>query len=291
MQENRNPKETDLTCFAPKDTRSRRGSYWFFGSSDIDVTRFTMTNSTIVFDIPTDKTNTADYGVKDKAFFALDKDYVIEAYDAKNLGVASVCLINTAGAESVGSYNESNDFLMLVSGKKEALNQDGDPAPVLSVIKSGKEILYYTSDKMKLQLLRDPTTPITLDDINPGDVVYIEADNKNEIKYIYKIFPIDKNTSVTDSEDYVYKPGGYLEKVFGYAKKKSGSAFMLSVNGKDVYFYTDSNTQYYKFDMVKKKAYKGSLSDMVASSVKDYATKVFVRVRSGEVKDVFMYEW
>ena len=66
---------------------------------------------------------------------------------------------------------------------------------------------------------------------------------------------------------------------------------MLSVNGKDVYFYTDSNTQYYKFDMVKKKAYKGSLSDMVASSVKDYATKVFVRVRNGEVKDVFMYEW
>lgn len=291
VQENRNPKETDLTCFAPKGSRARGGSYWFFGSTDIDVTRFTMTNSTIVFDIPTDKTNTADYGVKDKGFFPLDKAYDIEAYDAKNLGEASVCLINTGGAASVGGYKESDDFLMLVSGKKEALNQDGDPAPALSVIQSGKEILYYTSDKMKLQLLRDPTTPITLDDINPGDVVYIEADRYNSITYLYKIFPIDKSTSVTDSEDYVYRLGSYYEKVFGYAKKKSGSAFMLSVNGKDVYFYTDSNTRYYKFDMVKKKAYKGSLNDMVASSVKDYATKVFVRVRNGEVKDVFMYEW
>lgn len=287
---NKNPRETDFECFAPKASRSKGGTYNSFGNKNPEIRRFTINASTLVFDIPSNKTEEDDFDIKTSSYFNLDEAYDIAGYDAKDIGMAKVCVINSGGAENTGNFAEHDAAFGIVARRRRGTDPKGNDAEFLYIVSGGKEKLYYVTSESKPVLVRDPEATLKPDEIRAGDIVSVAANDKGEVKFIYKIFPEDNNTSVGDIDNYLYGYGSYAEYIFGYVVEKKGSGIVVECNGSKIYCYLNPYTSYGKYIIDEKKAVTATSSDIIASSDGKSGSKVFVRVRNGDVKEVFIYE-
>lgn len=287
---NKNPRDTDLECFAPKASRSKGGTFNTFGTSNPEIRRFTIDANTIVFDIPSNKTKEDEFDIKTSGYFKLDQQYDVAGYDAKNLGIAKACIINSGGAENTGNFVEHDAIFGIVARRKRGTDPKGNDAEFLYIVSGGKEKLYYVTNKSRPVLVRDPEATLKPDEIRAGDIVSVTANDKGEVKFIYKLFPEDNTTSVIDIDNYLYGYGSYKEYIFGHVVEKNGSGIVVECNGSKIYCYLNSYASYGKYIMDEKKAVSATSADIIASSDGRSGSKVFVRVRNGDVKEVFIYE-
>ena len=139
-------------------------------------------------------------------------------------------------------------------------------------------------------MVRDPEATLKPDEIRAGDIVSVTANDKGEVKFIYKLFPEDNTPSVIDIDNYLYGYGSYKEYIFGHVVEKNGSGIVVECNGSKIYCYLNSYASYGKYIMDEKKAVSATSADIIASSDGRSGSKVFVRVRNGDVKEVFIYE-
>lgn len=289
-QTNKNPRETDLDCFAPMYSRTKSGNYSQFGNTDSTIRRFTIDKNTLVFDIPSDKTNEDDFDIKSHLYFILDKAYDIAGYDAANLGMAKACIINTGGAENFGNFAEHDASFGIVSRKRYGLDLKDNDALYLYVVSGGKEKLFYVNENTKCVLIRNDGTELRMDDIRPGDIISVDANDKGEAKFVYKLFPEDTTTLIKDIDSYLYGYESYTEYILGYVEEKKGSGMIVNCAGKKIYCYLNSNATYALYNFEYKEAKSATANDIIASSDGQGASKVFLRVRNGDVKEVIIYE-
>lgn len=141
--------------------------------------QFAINNSTVVFFIPDNRTDTDEYKRRTYSTFSDGSSYAVEPYDMTGT-TAKVVLVYACGKSSDATISNSATC-MFVEGKSVVKNTEGD-----SVIK----LTYYNAgDKLDKALTINTTKKASgvLDDINGGDIIRV-AKEGNEIVNVQKVF-------------------------------------------------------------------------------------------------------
>lgn len=306
LEPNKRQLETDLTLFAPKDERQLGGSYkYFHKKGDKSAVRFNMTDDTYIFDIPTDKSDLDSYMMRNSSYFRLDVPVVMEAYDSEELGIVSACIINTDGAAGSDNFALHNESFWIVTKKIMERDEDGNYAEKIYTGKMNLLQGYSITDESKVyrMIAQTEAEPISVTDIKFGDIICVDADNKGNARRLIKIFPrtktLEDGTTVdvtfddlTSGTYYVdYNFGTYDEYIYGHIEERDGTGIKVNIgNGDVVYYYLNGNQSITKYDINSKATTEMVAEELIASTSPDIATKVFMRVRNGDVREIFVYE-
>ncbi len=305
LANNKVTSDDDLECFAPRASRHGQVAFTItmLSSTTKSIVRFAVNSSTLVFDIPSDKSDYDSYDVKPYSYFKHEGTYTVSAYDAENLGTASLCIIDTGGSGSVGTFDPKAEATVYEVVEKVTMttDKDGFAVKTLHTVAGSRRSTYELSDSTRLVRAVDvtslsfPSTTYSVDNLAPGDVVALEADAKNRVIYVYKIFPMTMNVHIGDSPAELLEGySDWAEYAFGRVTSKKGSEINVEVNdGLNVYnayYCFNSNTRVLKYNSRLKTVVAAKADDIVASSDNTLASKVFIRTRYGNVKEVVIYE-
>ncbi|MBE7039026.1 MAG: S-layer homology domain-containing protein [Ruminococcaceae bacterium] len=233
----------------------------------------TVTDETIVFDIPQGKDDTNDYSIRDKKFFVNDDEYDVAVYDMKEDLSASVIIVTN----STGEADESSS-IAVVDKITKTQNSDGLDIEKLYAVQNGKEITISTSESGVLVKQKDGKTV----SLEQGDIIQYKTNVKGEIEKITLLFDIsNKETESTNtvSDD--------LQTYYGKVTKKFTGSFNLQVNDGEVMNFAIGNADIY---YVNTKANNKNVTVGDAGDIQKFddldPERVFVRVYKDEVKEI-----
>lgn len=98
----------------------------------------TVTDDTVIFDIPNGKTDTEDYSIRDKKFFINDDKYDVVVYDLSEDLSAGVLVVTS----STGDADESSS-IAVVDKITKTQNEDGVDIEKLYAVQNGKTIISF----------------------------------------------------------------------------------------------------------------------------------------------------
>ena len=160
-------------------------------------------NSTVIFNVPTDRDDTEDYTVDKTSSLTTSLSYNFEAYDA-NQGVAKIIVIYGSNSASATSPTAP---VIIVSDIRETTNKDGDIVHQVTDLKDGKK---YKAINRSL-----------LSSYQAGDVITVAFDSAgdiNDAKLIYSsatqtisAAPAGTSTDVAPAGSYSLYMGGDKE--------------------------------------------------------------------------------
>ena len=207
----------NLTLIASGDSFNQRFNMCS-DNTDISKSWYVKQNSVIIFKVP-EKENlneTERFKVEKKIsthFYSTDagsdRTQVKEGY---KVFVTNIDDINTAecillkGCDSSSSIESSSPYYM-VSEISEGINSDGVACSVLTVVRNGAEMRYYTSSNSFKKIEYDfdkgnsgydkvyRTTDASLQDLGleKGDVVQLSLDNNNDVDGVCIVYRINQD--------------------------------------------------------------------------------------------------
>lgn len=233
----------------------------------------TVTDDTIVFDIPQGKDDTNDYSIRDKKFFVNDDEYDVTVYDMKEDLSASVIIVTN----STGEADESSS-LAVVDKITKTQNSDGIDIEKLYAVQNGETITISTSESGILVKEKDGKQV----SLQQGDIIQYKTNVKGEIEKITLLFDIStKETEATNniSDD--------LKTYYGKVTKKFTGSFNLQVNSGEVMNFAigDADIYYVNTKANNKNVTIGDAGDIQKFDDLD-PERVFVRVYKDEVKEI-----
>ena len=185
-----------------------------YRSASSKLGNISVTNDTIVFDIPADAgTDTDRYAVRTKAMFTNDNEYDVLVYDLNEDYSANVVIVTS----STGVTNAENP-IVIVDEIAETQNENEDEVDSLYGLSMGKDV---TIDADSLGLFVKDGNPL-----ERGDIIQYSTNAKGEADEIRLLFDIDNKTTEFDTEVVTD-----LRTVYGKATKKFSDSINLSVNG------------------------------------------------------------
>lgn len=233
----------------------------------------TVTDETIVFDIPQGKNSTEDYSIRNKKFFVNDDEYDVVVYDLKEDLSASVLIVTN----STGEADESSS-IAVVDKITKTQNSDGVDIEKLYAVQNGEAITISTSETGILVKEKGGKTV----SLEQGDIIQYKTNVKGEIEKITLLFDIStKDTEAANSisED--------LQTYYGKVTKKFSNSFNLQVNGGEVMNFAigDADIYYVNTKANNKNITVGDAGDIQKFDDLD-PERVFVRVYKDEVKEI-----
>ncbi len=245
----------------------------------------TVTDETVVFDIPTGKTDTTDYSVRDLSFFVNDDTYNVVVFDMQEDLTAGVIIVTS----STGEADEASDVLV-VDRITQVKDEDGMDIEKLYAVQGGKTVTYTTEETgilVKQQVVaHDDEEEAEVEEValQQGDIIQVKTNIKGQIEKVTVLFDISaKDTEATTeiSEDSVT--------YYGKVEKKFPTSFNLSVNDGDVMNFAIGTANIYRVDTTKN-SNQVTIGD--AGDIQKYddadPERVFVRVYKDEVKDIII---
>ncbi len=185
-----------------------------YRSSSSKLGNISVTDDTIVFDIPADAdTDTDMYAVRTKAMFTNDNEYDILVYDLNEDYSASVIIVTS----STGVTNAENP-IVIVDEIAETQNENEDDVDSLYGLSMGKNV---TVDADALGVFVKDGDPL-----ERGDIIQYGTNAKGEADEIRVLFDVDDKTTEFDTEVVTD-----LRTVYGKVTKKFSDSINLSVNG------------------------------------------------------------
>jgi len=160
------------------------------GSKSFKDIGITLSASTKVMFIPTDRKDTSSYSVGTYSKLVSDKSYNIEAYDASSTGVPTIILVYDA--PNPITLNDVGVTFALVDSIKTVANGD-EVVTQLSCIVNGASATYSCEDASKLEAY------------SKGDVLKLAFDTKGYITDVEAAFDIDNIPSQGKSNRYKEK--------------------------------------------------------------------------------------
>ncbi len=233
----------------------------------------TVTDDTIVFDIPNGKTSTEDYSIRDKKFFVNDDEYNVIVYDLKEDLSANVLIVTS----STGEADESSS-IAVVDKITKTQNSDGVDIEKLYAVQDGKAITISTSEAGILVKEKNSSTV----SLEQGDIIQYKTNIKGEIEKITVLFDI--STKETEAETTISDD---LKTYYGKVTKKFANSFNLQVNSGDVMNFAigDADIYYVNTKANNKNITVGDAGDIQKFDDLD-PERVFVRVYKDEVKEI-----
>ena len=233
----------------------------------------TVTDDTVVFDIPNGKTDTEDYSIRDKKFFINDDKYDVVVYDLSEDLSAGVLVVTS----STGDADESSS-IAVVDKITKTQNDDGVDIEKLYAVQNGKTVTVSTSETGILVKKSGGETV----SLAQGDIIQYKTNVKGEIEKITVLF--DVSSKATEAEN---KISDDLQTYYGKVTKKFSNSFNLQVNGGEVMNFAigDADIYYVNTKTNNKNVSIGDSGDIQKYDELD-PERVFVRVYKDEVKEV-----
>lgn len=233
----------------------------------------TVTDDTVVFDIPNGKTDTEDYSIRDKKFFINDDKYDVVVYDLSEDLSAGVLVVTS----STGDADESSS-IAVVDKITKTQNDDGVDIEKLYAVQNGKAITISTNETGVLVKKSGGETV----SLAQGDIIQYKTNVKGEIEKITVLF--DVSSKATEAEN---KISDDLQTYYGKVTKKFSNSFNLQVNGGEVMNFAigDADIYYVNTKTNNKNVSIGDSGDIQKYDELD-PERVFVRVYKDEVKEV-----
>ena len=233
----------------------------------------TVTDDTVIFDIPNGKTDTEDYSIRDKKFFINDDKYDVVVYDLSEDLSAGVLVVTS----STGDADESSS-IAVVDKITKTQNDDGVDIEKLYAVQNGKAITISTNETGVLVKKSGGETV----SLAQGDIIQYKTNVKGEIEKITVLF--DVSSKATEAEN---KISDDLQTYYGKVTKKFSNSFNLQVNDGEVMNFAigDADIYYVNTKTNNKNVSIGDSGDIQKYDELD-PERVFVRVYKDEVKEV-----
>lgn len=233
----------------------------------------TVTDDTVIFDIPNGKTDTEDYSIRDKKFFINDDKYDVVVYDLSEDLSAGVLVVTS----STGDADESSS-IAVVDKITKTQNDDGVDIEKLYAVQNGKAITISTNETGVLVKKSGGETV----SLAQGDIIQYKTNVKGEIEKITVLF--DVSGKATEAEN---KISDDLQTYYGKVTKKFSNSFNLQVNDGEVMNFAigDADIYYVNTKTNNKNVSIGDSGDIQKYDELD-PERVFVRVYKDEVKEV-----
>lgn len=233
----------------------------------------TVTDDTVIFDIPNGKTDTEDYSIRDKKFFINDDKYDVVVYDLSEDLSAGVLVVTS----STGDADESSS-IAVVDKITKTQNEDGVDIEKLYAVQNGKTITVSTSETGVLVKKSGGETV----SLAQGDIIQYKTNVKGEIEKVTVLF--DVSSKATEAEN---KISDDLQTYYGKVTKKFSNSFNLQVNGGEVMNFAigDADIYYVNTKTNNKNVSIGDSGDIQKYDELD-PERVFVRVYKDEVKEI-----
>ncbi len=293
--------DSSLTLTNPLTDRMYRdytqGFIFRNGIGEDSYGEFFLQNDTIIFSIPPDMTDDAEYKTVKSGAFKRDSYYLIEGYNASEVGKVKLAVLKTD--ETNSSIVEEDNEIGLVTKITKAYDDKAGAISKIYMIYQGQEVGYLTSEKLKTTkyLLYPSTAGTTLasveqipfNEIVPGSVVQFSLDTAGKINEIRKITPQESNLSFKEQHSWITRRQMYEEKVYGTVVARDNDTFKVNANGTNYFYKVPSGTTTYIFDTKTGEASIGSTDDIIGSETN--GSKIFIITRNVQVRAVVIYKF
>lgn len=229
--------------------------------------KYTITEDTIVFDIPAGETEAENFAVRDITMFADDGKYSVEIYDVNEDFSVSVVVVTDY---EQSAYADAN--IAIINKLSNVQNSNGEIVQSATVYVGG-EIKTLTASKPDV-FMKDSGK------LETGDIIHYSSNSRGEVDKISLILDIDNKSDefFTENEKTTF--------VNGRVEKKFTSSVNVSVNGGSVENYSLKDVTVYKYDPAKNnKISVASTADIEKYSESNPQT-LFIRIFDGKVKEM-----
>ncbi len=273
-----------------------------------DPQRYIIGNDCVVFVIPEVVDSDDEYMVYGSSYFANEQYYgaassgsTFSMWNVKDGIPAAISMTVAAATVGLGSIDTSNSTVGVVTKVNKAASANGDQVYNVVIWLAGSENKYTFVEKSKIvrndgsitDQRPDGSGKMTPDkDLEFGDVVMIDADTQNRINVLYRLCdfsPFDMTKD--DSPKYQVKGmSGYMEWIFGSVRRKKDNSLAIDVNlSTELLINSLQTPRICILDRETKTVTETDFDNIRASEDDAIADKVFVRVRFGSVRELFIY--
>ena len=230
----------------------------------------TISDKTLIFNIPAGSEDVSEYSVADISMFEDDESYDAFVYDLTEDYVAKVIIVTNASFKA-----NASSPIAVVDKVFEGTNEDGEITDVLSGVSEGKEIELYAKEK---GILVNGESAL-----KTGDIIQYKANPDGEITEIRVLMSIsDKDTEKTT------KPAENLETVYGKVVRKFASSINVTVNdGEVVNYKLPEDINVYSVDTTLS---KNQVSVAEASDIQNFdaeeGNRVFIKLYKDVVSEI-----
>lgn len=230
----------------------------------------TVTDETIVFDIPSDAgTDTDKYAVRNKSMFANDTSYDAMIYDMQENFAANVIVVTSSTGTTL-----AESPIVIVEEISEAHNENEDIIEVLSGYENGQKVdlvasdtdIFVKNDSVKLET---------------GDIIQYNKNSKGEVDRITVLFDSNNKTDEFDKEVITN-----LRTVYGRAVKKFSDTVNVRINN-DISNFSTKNAVVYLYDSSKS---SNNISVVSAADIEIFETgneaRIFLKLYKDTVQEI-----
>ncbi len=273
-----------------------------------DPQRYIIGNDCVVFVIPEVVGSDDEYMVYGSSYFSNEKYYGATSsgenfsmWNVKDGVPAAISMTVAAATAGMGSINTSDSAVGVVTKINKAASESGEQIYNISIRISGKETKYSYVEKSRIvrsdgsvtDQRPDGSGKMTPDrDLTFGDVVMLDVDAQSRINVVYRLSdfnPFDM-TKDTAPQYQVKGMSGYTEWIFGSVRRRKDNSLAIDVNrGTDLLINSLQTPQICIVDKDSKTVTATDFDNIRASEDDAIADKVFVRVRFGSVREIFIY--
>ena len=163
-------------------------------------------------------------------------------------------------------------------------------------MQSGKETSNFVSDRASLYEITYPErleeAPLSLSQLQPGDIFYIQLDGNKEIKSLARVLTIGNGNLSQLAQFGGYGRGVSAEKAFGRPLMIEDNGLLLRVEGRGDYLYefTKPQGKLYLYDIKTETVRTATFADIMdIENAGDAAAYMYIACHTGEVTDAVIY--
>lgn len=246
--------------------------YWKKGLGDNTdgkrIKEFTLSDSTIVFQIPDDG-NEKNYRLLSKSTFSDGKEYYVLPYNVDITGEAAILAVGLSSTEPVDDYGQ----VFLVTDVSTALDQDGMPVRQISCASKGSRVSFQCGDDVVVKRRvrgadgivskeDKDNVEIPVEQIQPGTL--IQYSPGGTVQAIQVIYPLSGDCAKPDL-GWRYTYGWGVEKTFGKVMAVNGSNIAVETGGMISYYTLDSAVKFHAWDVVRQKETDATSADILSA--------------------------
>jgi len=199
-----------------------------------------------VFIIPEDKTDIEGYRVSELlSYVAQDRQYPVSIYDRTKFNTASIYSIKE-GAWSSSATNDTTQARIIVTSVSEILVDEEVKHKIEGAIGEFTKTSFFVENKDVIK------------GVEPGDVVAVSFSSKGYIKNLYKVCSL-KSLVNQDMSNY-YHVGTISGTIVDYDSEKN---ILIVDCGKNTYWYLNSTSTVFKYNIRANKVEVISASEMI----------------------------
>ena len=258
---------TSAGGFSSEFSKDFVGENVSYSKNSSKLGKYTITENTLVFDIPAGEIESENFAVRDISMFADDGKYSVELYDINEDLSVSVAVVTDY---EQSAYADAN--IAIINKLSNVQNSNGEIVQSATVYVGG-EIKTLVAAKPGVFMKESGK-------LETGDIIHYTSNARGEVDKISLLLDIDNKSEEFFAEN---------EKstfVNGRVEKKFTSSVNVSVNGGSVENYSLKDVTVYRYDPTKNSKISIASTADIEKYNEENPQTLFIRIFDGTVKEI-----